>query len=181
MGWLNYIDFARVLVRSCDNGVRSKRQQAAGEAMAQKSAPGLSRTALRGAITHPPRLLACDGGSVSVEFMLWMPLVFLIILFTIDVALIYLKQADMWNVARDQARQMSVSTTYNPTAAQLKQNLFNSLKGGVTATQTGATLAGTNKVVTFTIPLCQTSLFHVVGCFDNTLTLTARVTMASEY
>jgi hypothetical protein len=35
--------------------------------------------------------------------------------------------------------------------------------------------------VTIQVPLCTASLFGVVGCYNNSLNLTARVTMASEY
>jgi Flp pilus assembly protein TadG len=117
--------------------------------------------------------------------MLWMPLVFLIILFTVDVALIYLKQADMWNVARDQARRLSVSSTYTNANAQANTppQLFSSLQSaaGLAVVASGGTTPAADKVVTITVPLCQASLFGVVGCYDNSLTLTARVTMASEY
>lgn len=125
---------------------------------------------------------AQDDGTVTVEFMLWMPLIFTIILFTVDVALIYLKQADMWNVARDISRRMSVDSTVTNAGAQTQaQNqLFTSLSSA-TITATGGTVAGQDKVVTIQIGLCNASLFGVVGCYDNSLQLTARVTMASEY
>ena len=132
------------------------------------------------------RLLAfgADEGTVTVEFMLWLPLIFTIILFTVDVALIYLKQADMWNVARDQARRMSVSSSYNPTSAQIEQNLFTSLQNAssisASATGGGSANSGVDKVVTISVGLCDASLFGVVGC-SGSFTLTARVTMASEY
>jgi Flp pilus assembly protein TadG len=123
-----------------------------------------------------------DEGTVTVEFMLWLPLIFTIILFTVDVALIYLKQADMWNVARDISRRLSVSDSYTNASAQTdaQNQLFTSLSSA-TITATGGTVAGQDKVVTIQIPLCNASLFRVVGCYDNTLNLTARVTMASEY
>jgi len=122
-----------------------------------------------------------DEGTVTVEFMLWIPLIFTIILFTVDVALIYLKQADMWNVARDISRRMSVDSTLTNANAQTQAQaqLFNSLSSA-TVTATGGTVAGTDKVVTIQIGLCQASLFGVVGCYGN-FTLTSRVTMASEY
>jgi len=128
------------------------------------------------------RSFAQDDGTVTVEFMLWMPLIFTIILFTVDVALIYLKQADMWNVARDISRRMSVDSSVTNASAQTQaQNqLFTSLSSA-TITATGGTVAGQEKVVTIQIGLCNASLFGVVGCYDNTLQLTARVTMASEY
>ena len=122
-----------------------------------------------------------DEGTVTVEFILWLPLIFTIILFTVDVALIYLKQADMWNVARDVSRRMSVDATLTNANAQTyaQSQLFNSLSSA-TITATGGTQAGTDKVVTIQIGLCQASLFGVVGC-SGSFTLTSRVTMASEY
>lgn len=122
-----------------------------------------------------------DEGTVTVEFMLWIPLIFTIILFTVDVALIYLKQADMWNVARDISRRMSVDSALTNANAQTQAQaqLFNSLSSA-TITATGGTVAGTDKVVTIQIGLCQASLFGVVGCYGS-FTLTSRVTMASEY
>jgi Flp pilus assembly protein TadG len=134
------------------------------------------------------RGLAADDGTVSVEFMLWMPLIFTIILFTVDVALIYLKQADMWNVARDISRRMSVSSSYvagGTAASDARAQLFTSLSSATitavpTSTGTG-NVPNFNDVVTIQIPLCTASLFGVVGCYDNSLNLTARVTMASEY
>ena len=167
----DYIDFARASV----GGFPSD-----GVALAKRI----------GARLRAPRrrlgMVSSDGGTVTVEFMLWVPLVFLLIFFAIDVSLIYLKQADMWNVARDSARRLSVSSTYTNGQAQVdaKAQLFNSLQGA-TVTATGGPpnnpSSGANKVVTISIPLCQASLFRVVGCYDNSLTLTARVTMASEY
>ena len=165
MSRLNDMEFASAFAKSAQTNGNEFAARVAAKARALRRLLGV---------------LYSEVGTVTVEFMLWMPLVFLVILFAIDVSLIYLKQADMWNVARDQARRMSVSPTYNPTAAQIKQDLFSSLQVA-TATSAGATTPATNKVVTITIPLCQASLFGVVGCYDNSLTLTARVTMASEY
>jgi Flp pilus assembly protein TadG len=121
-----------------------------------------------------------DEGTVTVEFMLWLPFIFTTILFAVDIALIYLKQADMWNVARDVSRHMSVSSAYNPTSSDVQALLFTSLSSA-TVTTSGATASNTDKVVTIQIPLCTASLFGIVGCYDRTLNLTASVTMASEY
>jgi Flp pilus assembly protein TadG len=134
--------------------------------------------------------------------MLWLPLIFTIILFTVDVALIYLKQADMWNVARDISRRMAQSSTYAnsgnaPSDARAK--LFASLQSAtITAVSCGApptlpnpaspcsatpsgSIPNFYEVVTIQIPLCTASLFGVVGCYSNTVQLTARATIASEY
>src|ERR1051326_3334366 len=112
------------------------------------------------------RSFAQDDGTVTVEFMLWMPLIFTIILFTVDVALIYLKQADMWNVARDISRRMSADSTVTTASAQpqAKNQPFTSLSSA-TITAPGDTVAGQDKVVSTQIGLCNASLFGVVGCY----------------
>ena len=148
-----------------------------------KTGPALTSRAGR-LWTSLRSLFTANGGVVSVEFMLWMPVVFFVILFTVDVSLIYLKQADMWNVARDQARRLAVNASY--TNANVVSNtppqLFSSLQiPSLSVNASGGTLSNTDKIVTITVPLCKASLFGVVGCFNNALTLTARVTMASEY
>src|SRR5476651_2561579 len=82
------------------------RPEAASMANARQLKTGPALTSRAGRLwTSLRSLFTANGGVVSVEFMLWMPVVFFVILFTVDVSLIYLKQADMWNVARDQARR----------------------------------------------------------------------------
>jgi len=141
--------------------------------------------ATHGRSTRRLAMLASDAGTVSIEFMLWMPLIFTIILFACDVSLIYLKQANMWTAARDQARIMSTTPTYTNNNAQsgATAELFNSLQSAssLSVVATGGASNGTDKVVTIQVPLCQASLFGIVGCPGTGLTLTARVTMASEF
>ena len=145
---------------------------------------------------------AADEGTVTVEFMLWLPIIFTVILFAIDVALIYLKQADMWNVARDISRRMAQSSAYATSGNapnDARARLFASLQSAtITAVSCGAPPTLPNpaspcsanpsgsvpnfyEVVTIQIPICTASLFGVVGCFNNTDKLTARATMVSEY
>jgi len=131
-------------------------------------------------------VLAADAGTVSIEFMLWMPIIFTIILFATDVALIYLNQANMWTAARDQARILSMTSTYTAANAQAngQAELFGPLQtacNGTCVSSTGAGAANTQKVVTIQIPLCKASLFGIVGCPGTGQNLTAKVTMASEY
>ena len=49
-----------------------------------------------------------DGAGVTVEFVLWVPIFLIILAITVDVSLLFLRQANIWYVARDTARQISI-------------------------------------------------------------------------
>lgn len=48
------------------------------------------------------------AGSISVEFVVWMPVFLIILAMMADGASLFIRQANMWNVARDTARGMAV-------------------------------------------------------------------------
>lgn len=47
-----------------------------------------------------------EKGSVTIEFILWIPLIMALVALVIDATTIYVTQTEMWNVARDTARRM---------------------------------------------------------------------------
>ncbi len=49
-----------------------------------------------------------DSGSTTVEFVLWVPVFLVILALTVDVSLMFLRQSNMWHVARDTVRQVSL-------------------------------------------------------------------------
>ncbi len=49
-----------------------------------------------------------ERGSVTVEFVLWVPVFMVIIALTVDVSSMFLRQSNMWQVARDTVRQISL-------------------------------------------------------------------------
>ncbi len=49
-----------------------------------------------------------EGAGVTVEFVLWVPVFLIILALTVDVSMMFLRQANIWYVARDTARQMSI-------------------------------------------------------------------------
>lgn len=51
--------------------------------------------------------LGDERGSVTIEFVLWVPVIMVLIAIVIDATTIYITHAEMWNVARDTARRMS--------------------------------------------------------------------------
>jgi len=49
-----------------------------------------------------------DSGATTVEFVLWVPVFMFILMITVDVSLLFLRQSNLWYVARDMARQASL-------------------------------------------------------------------------
>ncbi len=48
-----------------------------------------------------------EGATVTVEFVIWLPLFIIILFLIVEVSLLFLTQSSMWNVARDTARRIS--------------------------------------------------------------------------
>jgi len=120
---------------------------------------------------------------VTVEFIIWIPVLLVILAFTADACLMYLIQADMWNVARDTARRMSTGQLATNTAAH-DYAAGQMLYPGKTYTivPTGAGQAGVDKVIDVTLPISQAGVFGVLATFGSFTgaTLEAKVTMRSE-
>jgi len=49
-----------------------------------------------------------ERAGVTVEFVLWIPVFLIILALTVDVSMMFLRQANIWYVARDTARQLSI-------------------------------------------------------------------------
>ena len=49
-----------------------------------------------------------ESGATTVEFVLWVPVFMFILMITVDVSLLFLRQSNLWQVARDTARQVSI-------------------------------------------------------------------------
>jgi len=50
---------------------------------------------------------SCEDGSVSVEFVLWLPVLFFFILLVTDASAAFVAQAKMWHVAGDISRAIA--------------------------------------------------------------------------
>ena len=48
-----------------------------------------------------------EKGAVTIEFVLWVPVIMALVAIVIDATTIYITHSEMWNVARDTARRMS--------------------------------------------------------------------------
>jgi Flp pilus assembly protein TadG len=51
-------------------------------------------------------LIRDDRGAVTIEFVLWIPIMVALLVTAIDATTLYVTQTEMWNVARDTARRM---------------------------------------------------------------------------
>lgn len=63
------------------------------------------------------RFVQDDHGSVTIEFVLWMPLFSLLLMIAADASLMYLTMTRMENVARDAARRVSMGQLSPATVA----------------------------------------------------------------
>ena len=54
------------------------------------------------------RLLGDDRGMATIEFVLWVPVFATILLAAVDATVLYLHHTEMWNVARDVGRSISI-------------------------------------------------------------------------
>lgn len=52
------------------------------------------------------RFLRDEHGAVTIEFILWIPVIMALLAIVIDATIIYITHADMWTAARDTARRM---------------------------------------------------------------------------
>ena len=87
-----------------------------------------------------------DGGSVTIEFTLLLPLFTAFLLLVTDASLLFLRQTTLMNVARDTARAVS---RYAMTAAEAKTYAESVAKTGQGAAT--ATVTITNGIVTVNV------------------------------
>jgi Flp pilus assembly protein TadG len=64
---------------------------------------GLSRRALK-ALRH---FAGRSDGSVTVEFVLWLPVFLSVIMLSTDASVLFMRQSNFWNVSRETARIVS--------------------------------------------------------------------------
>jgi Flp pilus assembly protein TadG len=118
-------------------------------------------------------------GSITVEFVIWIPVFLIIMAFMADGCLLYLMQADMWSVARDTARRMTTGQM-NATAAHdyaASQMMYPGKHYTI-----NASVIGTDDVVEISIPVKDASVFGVLAAYGSftDAVLKAKVTMRAE-
>lgn len=139
------------------------------------------------------RFFRCERGSLTVEFVIWMTVVFVPLLaLTADVSKLFLAKADMWNVARDTARRMSTGEVTVATAPAYAQNelLYYDPSDYVIKAKEDAKVCNSGKYnpyndyVYISAPIAKVSIFGTLvwmaGLDPDTATVGAYVTMRSE-
>ena len=136
-----------------------------------------------------------EDGSVTVEFIVWMPLFLIIVGFIVDAATTYLIQASMWNTAMDCARRMSTgqytTTSDVQTKCAQKELLFaykfnpnSKVSGPGTITPTFPAAGGTDDTVEITLPMYEAGVFGVLAVFGgftgSNAKLDVKATMKAE-
>ena len=132
-----------------------------------------------------PGLFRRQDGSVTVEFVIWIPIFLFILGFVADASAIYLAQAAMWNVARDCVRRMTTGqyTTNAQVTTCVQQNvLFGAHNASYTVTPTFAASANGDDSVEVKVPVTKIWVFGVLPVFGGWLnsSLDVKVTMLSE-
>lgn len=120
--------------------------------------------------------LFADGGSVTVEFALMVPLFTGLLMLMTDASMLYLQQSKLLNVSRDTARIVS---RYAMTAVEAKayaESVASNGRGGATAT---VTIANGFVTVTVSSPSKVAAPFGIIK-FAVGDTLTAATTNTME-
>jgi Flp pilus assembly protein TadG len=69
-----------------------------------------------------PQFLRDERGSVTIEFVLWVPIMAVILVAATDATVLYLHHTEMWNVSRDVARRVAVGDMSEADAVTVVQN-----------------------------------------------------------
>lgn len=123
------------------------------------------------------RLLRDQRGSVTIETVLWTPLIFGIIGLVADATLIYSANAQMWHVASDAARRMSVHELTDDGAPAFVRNALPAHLRDVAVV--AAEADDDTAQLTISVP---TSAMALIGIYAPLIdaTATARVVMSVE-
>lgn len=121
---------------------------------------------------YAQRFRADERGSSSIEFLLWIPVMVMMLTMTTDATLLMYKQQDMYNAARDAARQVALGQR---TDAQAR----NSLATRVDIDGAVATVEQSNGFVTTKVSAPSSSIAPISGFFVD-VTLSAEVSMWVE-
>ena len=117
-----------------------------------------------------------EDGTVSVEFVLWMPLFMVILALAIDASLLFMSQSNYWSVSRDTARLVARHAMDGPTAKAYAEMRAGSFFGQPQATvEYGASTV----TVTLSAPAQSILLFDGMG-FARGMDINARITQALE-
>ncbi|MFO7855630.1 MAG: TadE/TadG family type IV pilus assembly protein [Paracoccaceae bacterium] len=121
------------------------------------------------------RLRRCERGAATVEFVLWMPFFLGLLLLLTDVSILAWRYAQMWDVARTTARELSLGTLPR-TQTAVEAFVHSRLTADYAVTLDGL------HTTFFTVGIAGTpTTMSVFGLFETAISgMSARVSLAQE-
>jgi Flp pilus assembly protein TadG len=119
------------------------------------------------------RPFVCREDGTTVEFVLWVPILFLIIALAVDASMAFARQSHMWRIATDIGRGLS---TGRIKTGDIDRILAAVSLGRAVYQMPTPTVNGRYVTSTVTVPLSSATPFGVLGQITG-LPLTASVTM----
>jgi Flp pilus assembly protein TadG len=101
-----------------------------------------------------------ERGSITVEFVLWVPLLVAFLLFATDVTLAFMRQSHVWQVSRETARIVS---RYGMDEVQAEAFARESGTMGTNVPDVDVRFDGTDVIVTMSLPTASLTPFNTLG------------------
>ena len=103
-----------------------------------------------------------DSGATTVEFVLWVPVFMFILMITVDVSLLFLRQSNLWYVARDVARQASLRQIDTQAEIVSTAEALGTF-GGDVPSAAESTLTNTEVTVILRVEMVKVGIFGILN------------------
>ena len=117
-----------------------------------------------------------EDGGVTIEFVLWLPLLVSLFLIATDATVAFMRQSQMWQVSRDTARIVS---RYGMTEAAAENYAIQNAAFGTTVPEVDVETNGTEVTVAIVTPANAMTVFGTLN-FALGTNITTRVVHAME-
>lgn len=122
------------------------------------------------------RFVRDEDGSVTIEFVLWLPVVFAMLLIAVDATFAFIGMGNMWQTARETARVVS---RYGMTEAEAETWAAQQASYTTIAPTVDVAFGSGDVVVTMNMPIRAMTPFGMLG-FATTYVHTTQVRHAME-
>ena len=113
-----------------------------------------------------------ESGATTVEFVLWVPVFMFILMITVDVSLLFLRQSNLWQVARDTARQVSIRHWSGDVVGQAEAYaVANGTFSGDVPTAKVVITGNTLVQVQLAVPMSEVGVFGIFKIGGNLITV----------
>ena len=121
-------------------------------------------------------MVRSEDGAVSVDFVMWVPILFAIILLATDATLAFMRQSQMWQVSRETARVVS---RYGMDELTAEAHAASQVRIGTTLPAVDVAFGPADVTVSMSMPIAEMTMFNTLG-FAIGDTITTTVTHAME-